>query len=142
MTTGLTLRLQDFEGRWCLERTITDHRARATGRFEGTATFTPDEIGLAYLETGHLILNGQPPFQAQRRYHWRADPHGIVVDFDDGRFFHHFDPAMPQATHWCDPDTYKVTYCFDTWPDWTSTWDVAGPRKAYQMINRYTRATR
>ena len=120
-----------------MSRVIHDHRAGSTGRLEGTAVFTPDDPGLLYHETGTLTLPGQPPFHAERRYRWRQGDDGLVVEFDDGRFFHVIDPAAPDARHWCDPDTYDVTYEFGFWPDWQSVWTVSGPRKAYQMTTTY-----
>lgn len=132
-------RLADFEGHWRVARDIVDHRAGSTGRFVGTAEFTPLAAGLGYREIGQLHLPGQPPFHAERRYIWRQDDTGIHITFEDGRAFHSITPDAPNATHWCDPDTYDVTYRFDTWPDWTNTWDVSGPRKAYKMITRYSR---
>lgn len=139
MTTTHRVTLQDFTGRWQVAREITDHRSGAPAHFSGIAAFTPDDAGLAYLETGQLRLPGQPPFHAERRYHWRASPDGFDIYFDDGRFFHSVAPDSPEAQHWCDPDTYAVTYDFDAWPIWTSRWTVSGPRKAYDMVTTYTR---
>jgi hypothetical protein len=108
--TALTVpTLLDFEGTWSLTRRIIDHRAGSTGMFEGTATFTRDDGGLAYCEVGSLHLPNHPPFSAD----------------------------APNATHWCDPDTYNVSYTFDVWPRWQSTWDVRGPKKAYKMVSDY-----
>ena len=132
--------LADFTGTWNLTRVIDDHRTQSTGRFEGVARYLPDENGLSYVETGQLYLPGQPPFQAERRYRWRDVAGVIHVEFDDGRFFHSFGATCPNATHWCDPDTYHVTYDFADWPVWHSKWEVSGPRKAYKMVNSYTRS--
>lgn len=133
----MTPRLADFEGAWTLTRTIRDDLAGSTARFDGRAIFAPDANGLAYTETGTLTMDGQPPMQAERRYHWREDGTQIAIDFDDGRFFHSFAPDVPEATHWCDPDTYKVAYDFSEWPRWRATWNVSGPRKFYQMVSFY-----
>lgn len=132
-----TPRLADFAGHWVLSRRIKDHRAGSDGQFEGIAVFTRDARGLAYHETGLLTLPGHAPFTAERRYHWREEDGQLIIDFADGRFFHSFGGAAQCATHWCDPDTYHVTYDFSAWPVWQSAWDVSGPRKAYEMINRY-----
>lgn len=139
MTADVTLRLADFEGHWTVQRRITDHRAGSTGWFEGTARFQPDGEELIYSETGLLHLPGQPAFRAERRYLWANNGPLLQVSFEDGRPFHSFDPANPDATHWCDPDTYAVRYDFAEWPVWHSTWDVSGPSKAYQMVTTYTR---
>lgn len=137
MTAALPLTLDDFRGTWHLERAITDHRAGSTGRFVGTAAFSADADGLAYIETGVLSLPGHPPIQAERRYRWRQDGAVIVVDFETGQPFHHFDPSKPEAAHWCAPDQYDVRYDFACWPRWCSVWTVIGPRKDYQMTNLY-----
>lgn len=139
--TGVTFpNLEDFRGRWRIDRVITDQKAQTTAHFEGVATFTADDDGLAYVETGQLRLAGQPPLHAERRYLWRQDQSRLHVHFDDGRFFHSIDPATSVATHWCDPDTYDVRYSFAAWPHWTSVWTVSGPRKAYEMVTHYCRA--
>jgi hypothetical protein len=133
------LTLAEFEGIWRLSRSIDDHRSGTPGLFEGTATFTPVETGLIYVETGLLHLTGQQPLKAERRYLWTQAGDHIAITFADGTPFHDFRPGAPEATHWCDPDTYDVTYDFAQWPIWSSTWSVSGPRKAYQMISTYTR---
>jgi hypothetical protein len=140
--TGLrrfALTLTDFAGHWRLSRSIDDHRSGTTGVFEGTADFAPSDNGLTYVEIGLLHLTGQQPLRAERRYLWTETEDGITITFADGRPFHSFRPGAPEATHWCDLDTYDVIYDFAQWPIWRSTWTVSGPRKAYKMISTYTR---
>ncbi|GAA3872758.1 DUF6314 family protein [Celeribacter arenosi] len=124
--------LDDFEGHWTISRHIEDARARQTGTLTGTCTFTRTDTGLLQTETGTLTLAGTS-FEATRRYLWHSDGDLIAVHFDDGRFFHHVDPAAtnPTAGHDCAPDRYDVTYDFSRWPMWQSRWHVAGPRKDY-----------
>ena len=132
--------LSDFAGTWHVSRTIEDRAAGRDGRFVGTARFDPDGPGLLYTEEGHLTFPGAQPLLATRRYLWRPDgPGRIAVLFADGRPFHDFGPDQPEARHWCDPDTYDVTYRFARWPEWESVWQVAGPRKSYVMTSHYTR---
>lgn len=134
--------LNEFEGHWRLDRAIEDARTGGQGRFEGTAVFTPDGDGLRYVETGVLHLAGQQGVSASRSYVWRPDADGVAVFFDDGRPFHRFAlVAMPEATHWCDPDDYAVLYDFARWPAWSARWAVKGPRKDYIMTSRYRPAT-
>ena len=139
MTAAIKVSLRSFVGTWRVSRTILDHGAGPDGRFVGTAIFSDAQDGLIYNETGELTLDGLAPFKAERRYLWRSTESVIAVSFADGRPFHSFDPDMPEATHWCDPDTYHVTYDFSAWPVWTSIWDVQGPKKAYQMVTSYER---
>ncbi len=140
MTVTALPRFADFAGQWHVERHITDRHAQSTGRFEGIARFTPDNRGFAYHESGHLHLPGHAPFVAERRYHWRLENGEVIIDFEDGRFFHSIRDTDTEATHWCDPDHYVVRYDFTDWPNWSSRWTVSGPRKAYEMITRYSRA--
>ncbi|ATI42140.1 hypothetical protein CBW24_09030 [Pacificitalea manganoxidans] len=131
--------LRRFAGQWTLSRRIEDARAGTTGRFEGTARLTPDGGGLRYDETGLLSLPGAAPMQASRSYLWRAIDQRIAVLFEDGRPFHEFAVTADtaRATHWCDPDDYRVSYSFETWPNWQAEWQVSGPRKSYRMISSY-----
>ena len=134
------MQLSDFAGDWTLEREIEDARAARTGTFAGAARFRPVGGNLAYEETGTLAFPGTPSMQASRRYLWRTGgAGGIDVLFDDGRFFHGFDPAAPapSAGHDCAPDTYRVRYDFTAWPHWQAEWRVTGPRKDYSMLSRY-----
>ncbi|GAA0286251.1 DUF6314 family protein [Rhodovulum strictum] len=129
-----------FAGAWRIERVIEDARAGHVARFEGQAVFTPDADGLVHAESGRLHLPGQAPMTAERRYLWRQGASGIEVFFEDGRFFHAIAPGpRAQALHDCPPDRYEVGYDFARWPDWSSLWRVAGPRKDYAMRSAYAR---
>ncbi|WP_295536685.1 DUF6314 family protein [uncultured Thioclava sp.] len=130
------IKLCDFEGAWVLRRQIR-HSDGRVARFQGRAVFTPRTGGLHYRESGDLILPEGTRFHAERCYLWHADGAGIAVSFEDGRAFHHVDPARPEAQHWCDPDTYHVSYGFDHWPQWQTVWRVHGPRKDYVMESHY-----
>lgn len=35
------------------------------------------------------------------------------------------------------PDMYRVHYDFSGWPAFHALWQVAGPRKSYEMSNHY-----
>lgn len=126
--------LSDFAGQWQLTRHITPKTGPAA-HFEGTAEWQAAAGGLAYSEQGVMIVTGQPPMQAERRYFWAQD---LRVFFEDGRFFHQVPPAGGQAHHWCDPDTYTGAYDFTDWPLFRVAWEVSGPRKDYHSITEYT----
>lgn len=130
-------RLEEFAGLWRIVRQIRQPGGDAG--FAGTARFTPDGAGLHYREEGLLTLPAAPPMRAEREYLWRSDGAGIAVFFADGRAFHRFDPAAPEASHWCDPDDYQVRYDFTAWPGWRAEWRVTGPRKDYVMVSDYSR---
>ena len=128
-------KLQDFAGRWSLSRRITP----ATGpdvQFEGEAIWAAADGGLSYVENGLMTLGDQAPLHAERRYFWAED---LSVYFDDGRFFHQVPALGGRAHHWCDPDTYDVTYDFSAWPQFKVHWRVQGPRKDYSAITQYSR---
>ena len=133
-----SLHLADFVGTWRVERQITD-QIGPHGRFSGTARFAPQAAGLSYHEAGMLHLGDGPALAAERRYLWRADGKSIVVDFEDGRPFHRFDPRHSPATarHDCAPDLYLVRYDLGSWPKWQVEWRVTGPRKDYRMVTVY-----
>lgn len=132
--------LADFEGVWRLTRQIEDARAGLTGRLDGQAVFAPGQGGLILTETGELRYGDGAPMQAERRYLWRAEAGGIAVFFEDGRPFHWFSPATPEARHVCPPDLYQVRYDFSAWPAWRAVWQVSGPRKDYIMESLYALA--
>lgn len=87
-----------------------------------------------------MLLPNQHQLKAERRYLWHPVGAGFDIYFDDKRFFHRFDlDVSATAAHWCDPDTYDVAYDLAGWPEWRSTWRVAGPRKDYMMTSTYRR---
>lgn len=129
--------LGDLQGLWRLTRTIADARAGVMGHLEGTSRWHPDAAGLVQEEEGVLHYGAAPPMQAARRYLWRAEGAGLAVLFEDGRPFHKLAPGRTQDRHWCDPDTYDVTYDLSHWPDWTQVWHVTGPRKDAVITSRF-----
>lgn len=126
--------LTDFEGRWTLSREIW-HDDGTQAQFTGAATWQPDEKGLMYSEIGCLVVPGQQAMSAERKYLWQD---GLRVYFDDGRFFHQVPEAGGEASHWCDPDRYDVSYDFRKWPQWSCLWHVKGPRKSYRLHSHYS----
>ena len=109
--------------------------------FSGTALFSKDPQGVVYAEKGEMLVDGSAPLPAARTYFWRDGGAGYIdVLFDDERPFHRFSlEDQPEASHFCDPDTYDVVYDFGAWPEWSCVWTVKGPRKDYRMDAHYTR---
>ncbi|MEM9012145.1 MAG: DUF6314 family protein [Pseudomonadota bacterium] len=131
-----------FEGAWAVERHIHDFDSRWAGRFDGEGVFSPAEDALAYEETGVLRLGGLTALKATRRYTWCfPDPGRVDVYFEDGSFFHAFDPSQveAEASHYCDPDLYEVRYIFEEPRHWRAEWRVEGPRKDYRLVTHYRR---
>jgi len=58
-------------------------------------------------------------------------PDALDVYFPDGRPFHRmsFAEQANHDMHWCDPDTYRVTYRFLGPDECGYRWDVTGPAK-------------
>lgn len=133
--------LADFEGEWRLERSIEDMKEGRSLHFTGSASFMRDLDGMAYSETGRLVLPDGTRMPANRSYRWQEEGDGrVAVHFEDGSYFHSFDLcARSSADHWCKPDAYAVRYDFSGWPRWTSRWSVNGPRKEYVSESRYWR---
>lgn len=136
------MRLGDFAGAWTMTREIEDRRAGQTGSLVGHARFAPAACGLVYAEEGRLRLGAGPAVAASRRHLWREAGPTIEVLFEDGRFFHRFDPAelSPSALHDCPPDAYGIRYDFTRWPLWRTEWRVTGPSKDYAMVTAYSPA--
>jgi hypothetical protein len=129
----------DFAGDWQLTRAITDRLGGMDGELIGMATLTGQGGGLRYDETGRLTLKSGPVMEATRSYHWHFTEGIVRVQFADGADFHNFIPSGEAVgtTHLCGADLYDVVYDFRTWPKWTATWSVKGPRKDYTSVSRY-----
>jgi len=133
--------IERFKGDWTLSRHIFDLDSQWLGRFEGQAIIIETEKGLHYHEEGKLQFGGLTAMTATRDYIWTLpDAKTVRVLFEDGKHFHDFDPTepRPQATHYCDPDEYDVTYDFRKWPEWRAEWRVEGPKKDYRMVSMYS----
>lgn len=128
--------LADFIGVWEITREIVP-TVGPRGAFTGRGVWSAADTGAHYCETGVLQLQGAAPMTAERRYRWGAD---LSIYFEDGRFFHRVPKAGGAATHFCDPDTYDVTYDFGAWPTFAVAYAVRGPRKDYVMRSQYCRA--
>ncbi len=127
-----------FAGRWGMQRLILNVPDKVVGEFWGEAEFLPDDQGLTCRESGVLRFEGQD-FQSGRVLLFRfPKPGRVSVAFEDGREFHEFDVARPEAVHTCDPDVYMVHYRFES-DSWETRWEVHGPKKDYVMETRYSR---
>jgi hypothetical protein len=131
-----------FRGRWQMVRIIENVPEGVIGEFWGECTFSSEADGLTCREQGVLRLNGQD-YASGRVSLWRFSGQGrIEVLYEDGRPFHDFAAARPQATHLCGEDRYRVSYDFAPGgadDAWISRWEVDGPAKDYVMTTRYRR---
>lgn len=136
---NLPTSLADFEGHWALTRTIRDARAGQVVQAEGVAHLHRGADGLIYEEEVTLRVPGQPEMKGTRRYQWRDGADHVAIHFDDGRYFHALRLGAPRVSdhHDCPPDSYDAVYDFTAWPRWSVRWNVAGPRKSYEMDTEY-----
>ncbi|WP_247048416.1 DUF6314 family protein [Arthrobacter rhizosphaerae] len=125
-------------GFWSVDRILWDRSADIRGTFGGVATFLEmDDGALRFREEGTVrwVVPGGEPFTgpAQREYVLRPSesPDTLEVFFPDGRPFHRmsFLPADDSELHWCNPDTYRVTYSLIGPDEYRYAWDVSGPAK-------------
>ncbi|WP_442863765.1 DUF6314 family protein [Arthrobacter sp. FW306-05-C] len=130
-------------GRWQVERDLLDRSDGTRGTFSGVVLFTPtDDGGLHLHEEGTMRW---PAFTgpASREYVLRPGARADALDvfFPDGRPFHRmsFTPDASLDSHWCDPDTYRVTYTCQGPDAFSYSWDVTGPRKDLLLVSRLER---
>lgn len=139
------------EGRWSVERTLLDRSAGIRGTFTGIVVFSGnDDGGLRFREEGSVrwpaetgeIFTGP----ATREYLLVATgaPDALDMTFPDGRPFHRmsFTLEASQDRHWCDPDTYRVTYTLLGPDQFSYVWDVTGPRKNLLLESTLRRKAR
>lgn len=130
-------------GSWRLSRSLTDHRAGASGSFTGTARFeaVAGWRELSYLEEGELRFGGHRG-PATRRLLWRALPGGPAdVRFPDGRRYCLVDlrPGSWDARHPCGRDLYRISYRVLGPDQFQEHWLVRGPAKEYEAAATLTR---
>ena len=127
-----------LRGSWSVDRTLLDRSTGTSGTFTGVVRFTDlDDGGLMWREEGTVSLASVSAEaftgQASREYLLRpADtPDVLDVFFPDGRPFHRmgFAGQANHDVHWCDPDTYRVTYQVLGPDECGYRWDVTGPAK-------------
>ncbi|HEY0248243.1 MAG TPA: DUF6314 family protein [Gryllotalpicola sp.] len=133
-------------GVWRFDRRIADGQGRRDYTVEGEAVFTRAEGGgIRWSETG--MLHGEGVSTPIRRTlllePGRPGEAAWRVLFEDGRFFHSWQPGAVE--HLCGLDTYlgEVAPPLGEAADasWSVRWLVTGPQKDYAMTTRYRSAT-
>jgi uncharacterized protein DUF6314 len=141
VTAGERETLHFLTGHWNVVREISDRHAQRSGRFTGTASFTPAAGAVQYAEAGELEYGDhRGPASRSLIYEGRDDGTADVF-FADGRAFFRLDLRRDrcEADHPCRADLYRVTV-ERTGPDsFTETWQVTGPDKDYQLTTFYER---
>ncbi|MEM8618287.1 MAG: DUF6314 family protein [Actinomycetota bacterium] len=130
-------------GSWRIWRSIDDRYGRQCMTGKGNAHFEP--AGADVLEY-HERLNMRfahraTPLAATGSFVWRYDHPIVEVVSRDRLVVQRFDLLVDSHSyvHDCGPDRYEGRCDFSKWPDWTSSWDVVGPRKDYLMTTRFRR---
>jgi hypothetical protein len=126
-------------GAWRVERELED-AGLGSGRFSGTAEFSPHGEGLRWEEEGRMTI-GAYDGPARRSLRVMRDKDGWAVRFADGRPFHRLELRDGRAsfTHPCGEDHYRGELVV-TGPDaFAIEWTVRGPAKAQRLRARYER---
>lgn len=133
-------------GSWSVDRALLDRATGTRGTFTGVVRFTAvngsadgpaDDGGLRFHEEGTVSwtsFSGEPfTGPASRDYLLRPTGALNTLDmfFPDGRPFHRmgFGDQNRRDEHWCDPDTYRVSYTMIGPDEFRFRWDVTGPAK-------------
>ncbi|MGC2485489.1 MAG: DUF6314 family protein [Acidimicrobiales bacterium] len=133
--------LDYFVGTWHVERTITDSLSDDDGMFEGTATFTRNDEGVAFEETGVMFL-GAYRGPARRRLRYTEGPDSSIdVCFVDGHHFVSIDLASGTSrdVHLCERDRYDITTFVHSPDRFEERWHVSGPSKSYEAVTLFER---
>lgn len=139
---------KQLNGNWLFKRTIqSDLPDMLSGTVKGSAMFkctSPDEYH--YLETGIFTNLKQQEFSIERAYVYRfaREKARISVYFVDhdatDRLFYHLtcskcaEEIIATGQHLCGRDMYHARYVFkldEPTPNFTLTYHVKGPQKAY-----------
>lgn len=127
--------IDSFLGDWDVRRLIVDRMAKASYRFEGTATID----GSSFVESG-TVHSGAMSLKGDRSYELRRGDGGLDIHFPDGRLFVSLGGRPAQAVyHLCGDDHYSGRFFFKTDGAWAEAWSVTGPRKRYISLARYRR---
>lgn len=128
--------LPDLTGTWRIYRRICGMDAR----FTGDLTFTTQDGGLLYRESGTLRLPASS-HEAYRSYIYRPSGNALQILYDDGRPFLNltFKNGIAGDVHACGPDTYRATFKIKNESEWVCAFAVTGPRKNYFAVSRMTR---
>jgi hypothetical protein len=131
-----------LQGNWSVDRTLLDRFTGARGTFTGVVRYSavagPDDDGvLHFREEGTVVwtTSGGAPFTAPASREYLLRPSGsrdtMDMFFPDGRPFHRmgFGADSSYAQHWCDPDSYRVSYTLIGPDEFRYRWDVTGPAK-------------
>ena len=128
-------------GSWRISRRIYDARLGLSGRFEGSAAFTPAPGGLFYEEAGRLRF-GAHEGEATQRFRFAIEPRASATVYRaDGSLFHRLELGSGTAdiVHDCGADRYCGRYRVLGEDRLSVVWRVTGPRKRYRLATLHSR---
>lgn len=133
---------QYLNGSWSVARTIHDRRTDSRTPWSGTASFSPDDDALLYLENGTLTLDGNTLATSRSYIYKPQNAQNMDVFFDDGRPFH--DLNLEQGTwhprHLCGDDVYNGEFHVVDDNTLTIVWNITGPHKDIRITSTLRRA--
>jgi len=147
MVAGISQLLDQFEGQWQLSRSIAEEGAT----MRGSARFVRvTDGGLLYDEEGVLTLGNGQSIRCTRRYKFLADGERLTILFNDGqdagkpfvelKFGDEASGLLTAADkHYCGQDVYSVVYRLSLPVSYETDVSVAGPKKHYRALTRYTK---
>jgi len=127
----------DFEGLWSVVKEVKNGMG-PDAQFMGRATFTEGEEGVAYHETGTLVI-GDKAAEVERRQIWVFEEERVFINTAEGKPFLFFDWKNPKGSHLFEKDSYDIAYDFSAFPVWTQRWRILGPSKGHVIEATYRR---
>ncbi|MFC4082121.1 DUF6314 family protein [Amycolatopsis samaneae] len=130
-----------FTGTWRLTRDIVTTGGGDAGAVTGTATFTPAEDVLVYVEEGELRLGGYVGPMSRTLHYRLTGLDRAEVHFDHGGFFHDLDLGAGRwsTDHPCRADRYHGEFRVLDDARWQQEWTVTGPAKDHVILTRFVR---
>jgi hypothetical protein len=127
-------------GEWALERSLTDHRSRTAGRFEGRVTIAEGLSGhggrARYDEVGTLRFGGHEGPASRCLELVRLENTVVMLHFTDGKPFVDLDlrSGMWRGDHPCGEDHYEILTVVRSPDEVEERWRVRGPTEDYDAV--------
>jgi hypothetical protein len=144
--------LDFLRGKWSLERFLTDHLSRTSGRFEGSAavvnrpsgTNGGSRVQARYDEAGTLRF-GHHMGPARRSLEFvRQESSVVMMYFTDGQPYVDLDlrSGTWRSLHPCAEDHYEIVTVVRSPDEVEERWRVRGPAKDYEAVTMLRRLDR
>ena len=131
-------------GKWKLKRDVENHLTNEIGKLNGYANFSPmgDGTPLYYGERGEFYF-GQLRFESFQNYIFEFPQlHNSEVLFRNRKKFHTLDLSHGKwnSIHNCSADRYSGLFNVRNLDNWSSIWEIRGPKKNSKITSNYIRA--